>query len=228
MTGMVKFFRALGIALLLCGSVLAGWTSPHDLQLEENAPAALLPFPREVKWKEGQLELPAADGWKLTGNEAKNSSVQLAWKGLLSEIKSKGKGKLTVRLRGAGDKLNDEQKAEGYVLQVNDKGITIGAETTAGFFYGLQTLRQLVHKNKSIPHCFIVDWPAFRYRGYMQDCGRNFRKVERLKKELDLAARLKVNLFHWHLTDYPAWHIQCKAYPQLNAPKHRTRDQNDT
>lgn len=225
---MAKFFRGLSIALLFCSSVLANWTSPHDLQLEEKAPAALLPFPREVKWKDGQLELPAADGWKLTGNEAKNSSVQLAWKGLLNEVKSKGKGKLTVRLRSAGVKLTDEQKAEGYVLQVNDKGITISAETPAGFFYGLQTLRQLVHKKKAIPYCNIVDWPAFRYRGYMQDCGRNFRKVERLKKELDLAARLKVNLFHWHLTDYPAWHIQCKAYPQLNAPRHRTRDLNDT
>lgn len=228
MYSMLKFCRALSMALLFCGSVLANWTSPHNLQLEEAAPAALIPFPREVKWKDGHLELPASDGWELTGKAAKNNSVQLAWKSLLSEIKGKKNGKLTVRLRGAGDKLNDEQKAEGYVLQVNGKGITIGAETTAGFFYGLQTLRQLVHKNKSIPHCFIVDWPAFKYRGYMQDCGRNFRKVERLKKELDLAARLKVNLFHWHLTDYPAWHIQCKAYPQLNSPKHRTRDQNDT
>ena len=72
--------------------------------------------------------------------------MRLAWKGLLSEVKGKGKGKLTVRLRSAGDKLNEEQKAEGYVLQVNAKGISIGAETRAGFFYGLQTLRQLVHK----------------------------------------------------------------------------------
>lgn len=68
----------------------------------------------------------------------------------------------------------------------------------------------------------------FRYRGYMQDCGRNFRSVARLKKELELAALLKVNLFHWHLTDNPAWHVECKAYPRLNDPKFRTRDKDDT
>ena len=225
---MLKTLRLIGLALAMAGSALAEWTSPHDLAIEEQAPAALIPFPREVQWKKDSLELPQAGNWELKGKGSREESVQIAWKGLLSDIKGKSNENVTVRLKKAGDKLPEKANAEGYILIVNEKGIIIAANETAGYFYGLQTLRQLVQGQKSIPYCYIKDWPAFRYRGYMQDCGRNFRKVERLKKELDLAARLKVNLFHWHLTDYPAWHVQCKAYPQLNAPRHRTRDLNDT
>ena len=225
---MLKLLRVLCFALVCAAVAVAEWTSPHNLKLEKEAPASLIPFPRKVEWKEDELKLPAASGWKLTGSAAKDASIQLAWKGLLSELKTKGKGKLTVRLRSAGNKLNDEQKAEGYIMQVNAKGITIAAETTAGFFYGLQTLRQLVYNNKSIPHCNIKDWPAFQIRGYLQDCGRNFRKLDRLKKEIDLAARLKVNMFHWHMTDKPGWRVQCKKYPELTKAETRTRDLNDT
>ena len=214
--------------LLFTSPIRAEWTSPHDLKTEEAAPNALIPFPREAEWKEGKLKLSKADHWKLKGKAAKEASTKLAWKALLHDIKGKEETETLVSLKIAGNKLTDEQSAEGYILTIDKKGISIEANSEPGYFYGLQTLRQLTHGKSSVPYCHIKDWPAFKYRGYMQDCGRNFRKIERLKKELDLAAQLKVNLFHWHLTDYPAWHVQCKAYPELNAPKHRTRDLNDT
>ena len=225
---MLKLFRHMCLALAMAGTAVAGWTSPHDLKQEEQAPSALIPFPRQVKWKEKEIKLPAAGCWELKGKGLDAAPIKTAWKKLLSEVKGKDKDKLTVHLKRAGDKLPGKASMEGYILVVSDKGVTIAANEPAGHFYGLQTLRQLVQGRRSLPHCHIKDWPAFRYRGYMQDCGRNFRSIERLKKEIDLAASLKVNLFHWHLTDYPAWHIQCKAYPLLNAAKHRTRDMNDT
>ena len=225
---MFKPLRRVCLALTMAGTAVASWTSPHDLKQEEQAPSALIPFPRDVKWKDKEIKLPADGCWELKGNDINAAPIKTAWKKLLSDVKGKGKDKLTVQLKKAGEKLPEKASKEGYILVVSDKGITIAANEPAGHFYGLQTLRQLVQGRKSIPHCLIKDWPAFRYRGYMQDCGRNFRTIERLKKEIDLAASLKVNTFHWHLTDYPAWHIQCKAYPQLNASKHRTRDLNDT
>ncbi len=225
---MFKFTRALASLLLLTSICTAEWKSPHDLVQEQKAPNALLPFPREVQWKQEEIKLSAAEEWILKGAAASSPAIKNAWKGLQHDIKGKGKKNTTVHLKPADDKLDAEQQAEGYILTISQDGITIEAAETAGFFYGIQTLRQLVHGKNSLPCCTIKDWPAFKYRGYMQDCGRNFRKLDRLKKEIDLAARLKVNLFHWHLTDYPAWHIQCKAYPELNAPKHRTRDHNDT
>lgn len=228
---MLQSFRKLILALLMPLVCSAEWVSPHALELEKKAPNALLPFPREVKWEKEKCPLPEAEYWKLKDNSKTKSkqvpSLTLAWKGLLKDVRGKGKEQLSVVLNNNAD-LPANMQEEGYILTVRPGTITIQAAREAGFFYALQTLRQLVDGKKSIPCCTIKDWPAFKYRGYMQDCGRNFRKIDRLKKELDLAARFKVNLFHWHLTDYPAWHIQCKAYPELNAPKHRTRDVNDT
>lgn len=204
----------------------ASWTSPHPLEWEENAPAALIPFPQKVTWEKGSLSIPSEKGWKLKGAAAKKDSVKIAWRGLLKDCSGKGKAPLVVTLSKV--ELPAEAKEEGYTLTVSEKGVQIGAEAEAGFFYALQTLRQLAVNKKKLSFCKISDWPAFRYRGYLHDCGRNFRKVERLKKELDMAAQLKVNLFQWHMTDYPAWHVQCRVQPKLNDPQYRTRDKNDT
>ena len=225
---MLKRFLSFLLTTVFAGVCLADWTSPHNLKLEEDAPNALIPFPREVNWGEDEVKLPAAKDWKLSGKAAKEAAIKIAWKGLLSDIKGSGKGNMTVTLKSAGDKLDSEASREGYILTIKKKNITIQANETAGFFYGLQTLRQLAHKSKTLPTCSIKDWPAFRFRGYMQDCGRNFRTIEQLKKEIDLAARLKVNFFHWHLTDHHGWRVECKKYPILNDPKTRERDLNDT
>ena len=50
----------------------------------------------------------------------------------------------------------------------------------------------------------------------MHDTGRNFQTIEMLKETIDLMSLYKINYFHWHLTDNPAWRIECKVYPQLN------------
>lgn len=206
----------------------AEWVSPHPLEWEEAAPAALIPFPQRVEWKEGAVSVPASAGWRLMGDVKQTDAIKIAWAGILKDCSGKSRNILAVRLEDAKDSLPAEAREQGYALSVTPSEVCIRAASDAGFFYGLQTLRQLAVKGRALRCCEIVDWPAFRYRGYLQDCGRNFRTVERLKKELDLASQLKVNLFHWHLTDNPAWHVQCKAYPQLNDAKHRTRDVHDT
>lgn len=186
---------------------------------------ALLPFPQQVSWESGELNVKGREP-RLTGDVG--DMLQTALDDYQSN-RRQGNGILPVKCTLQADALPAEHAAEGYKLKVDAEGVTITAVTEAGLLYGFQTLRQMLETGKGkLPYCDITDWPAFRYRGYMQDCGRNFRSVERLKKELSLAAQLKVNLFHWHLTDYPAWHIECKAYPQLNDPRHRTRDKNDT
>lgn len=202
------------------------WTSPHDLSVEAAAPVALIPFPQQVQWHSGEL---VTKGKTLTlEGDVQGLMMQTAKQDYLAGTKATD-AIIKVVCTLKADALPADKSAEGYILQINGEGITITAVTEAGLFNGFQTLRQMMATGKeSIPYCNITDWPAFRYRGFMQDCGRNFRSVERLKKELSLAAQLKVNLFHWHLTDYPAWHIECKAYPQLNDPKFRTRDHDKT
>lgn len=215
------------IVSMLYPTVVA-WVSPHPLEWEESAPAALIPFPQRVEWKDGYVSVPAAAGWRLCGDVEPTAAIKVAWEGILKDCSGKSRNILGVRLEMENDSLPPEAREQGYALSVSPGEVCIRSASDAGFFYGLQTLRQLAAKGRALRCCEIVDWPAFRYRGYLQDCGRNFRKIERLKKELDLAAQLKVNLFHWHLTDNPGWRVQCKSYPKLNDAKYRTRDFNDT
>lgn len=202
------------------------WTSPHSLAAEAKAPSALVPFPKSVSWKDASVSLPEAQGWKLEGNKSTDTMVQTAWAGLMEEVAdTKGQGTLTCTLR----KCKGEDEA--YTLIVAPEGIRIEAATPSGCFYALQTLRQLVAGTKAtgkIPCCVIRDEPAFSVRGFLLDCGRNFQSIAALKQQLDLAARLKVNTFQWHLTDHPAWHVESKVFPQLNDPQFRTRDKEDT
>ena len=236
------------VSVLLAAFVLAygaEWRSPISAESEAAAPVALLPFPRSVTWQEGAAPMPGRAGWKLRGDAA-GEMVQTAWCGLMEALPEQGDGevvctlKLVPRLREAsqaGDssrlhKIAPEDMAEGeleaYCLSVSAEGIRIEAFSESGLFYGLQTLRQLAAGRQALPFCEIVDWPAFPVRGFMHDCGRNFQSIESLKRHVDIASQLKINYFHWHLSDYPAYHLECKKYPQLNAPEHRTRDKADT
>lgn len=122
---------------------------------------------------------------------------------------------------------------EGYILEVNGRDVTIKAKDLPGLTHGKATLAQLsgtglenfmdekAFKGSVIPDVTICDWPAFPLRGFMHDTGRNFRDMETLKREIDLFAFYKLNVFHWHLTDNPAWRIECHAYPQLNDPRYQ-------
>jgi len=116
---------------------------------------------------------------------------------------------------------------EGYTLTVSDKGVVIHAATSAGFFYGIQTLRQLLPAAASfgatraanpqfqVPAVEIKDRPAYRWRGLLLDSCRHFFGKDEVEKILDLMASQKLNTFHWHLTDDQGWRIEIKAHPKL-------------
>ena len=221
-------FLALG-CLFSPLSAFGEWTSPIPVQAEADAPCTLLPFPQKVEWKKGAL--PYGKTVNITG-DTKGRMVKTAAKALAKEAGEFGKAgaaPLAVALKIDPSATAPEHADEGYRLSITAKGVGISAAKEAGLFNGLQTLRQLVaDSRKGLPLCEIEDWPAFRMRGFMHDCGRNFQTIDSLKHQLDLASRFKVNYFQWHLTDHPAWHVQCKCRPVLNDPSKRTRDVNDT
>lgn len=110
---------------------------------------------------------------------------------------------------------------EAYTININNKNIKISGFTSAGVFYGIQTLR------KSLPICNatnnpivlpateIKDAPRFKYRGMMLDCSRHFFSIDFIKKFIDLIALHNMNTFHWHLNDDQGWRIEIKKYPKL-------------
>lgn len=118
------------------------------------------------------------------------------------------------------DAANDPQLGtEGYRLTIDDNGVAIAADAPAGLFYGVQSLEQLLPDSPqaqvTLPRAKIVDWPEYRWRGIHLDVSRHFFPVPVVEQYLDLAARYKLNVFHWHLSDDQGWRLQIKKYPLL-------------
>ena len=117
------------------------------------------------------------------------------------------------------------ENEEGYILDITTNEILIQFRSPKGAFYAIQTLRQLLPEsfengtfkgeNISIPCTVIEDEPQFKYRGMHLDVGRHMFSVEFIKKYIDALAMLKMNTFHWHLTEDQGWRIEIKKYPKL-------------
>ena len=123
-------------------------------------------------------------------------------------------------------KTEPMMEPEGYSLEVSQKRIEIKAAKPAGFFYALQTLRQLLppeiesaQKKQNVewlvPVVSISDYPAFKWRGFMLDVSRHFFPKEDVLRMIDNLAIHKINTLHLHLVDDQGWRIEIKKYPKL-------------
>lgn len=135
---------------------------------------------------------------------------------------------------------------EAYKLESDANGVQITGKTAHGVFNGVQTLLQLLPpqiisktavsgEKWTIPSVAISDQPRFHWRGLMLDCGRYFHSKEDIEKLLDVMAMLKLNVFHWHLTEDQGWRLAIKQYPKLTSisswrsgsPEHGNRNKVD-
>ncbi|MFC4108418.1 beta-N-acetylhexosaminidase [Micromonospora zhanjiangensis] len=115
--------------------------------------------------------------------------------------------------------------AEGYRLTSGTDGVGILADTAAGLFHGVQTLRQLLPAAIDrdtpqdgpweVPAGRIVDHPRYAYRGAMLDVARHFFPVADVLRFVDHLARYKINHLHLHLTDDQGWRIEIESWPRL-------------
>ena len=118
---------------------------------------------------------------------------------------------------------------EAYVLNITADGISVASSTEKGKFYALQSLAQLAEGNaEGLPLVRIADKPRFGYRGFMLDVSRHFFSVAEVKKMIDIMARYKMNVFHWHLTDDQGWRAEIKRYPKLTTVGATRSDNYDT
>ncbi len=109
---------------------------------------------------------------------------------------------------------------EGYALEIRKNKISISSRNAKGAFYAVQSLLQLLpikttSKSIAIQCLEIKDAPRFSYRGMHLDVARHFFSVAFIKKYINLIAMLKMNTFHWHLTEDQGWRIEIKKYPKL-------------
>ena len=167
------------------------------------APAALIPYPREVRWTGGARDF---GGWK------PSASGDLGRAGGVLDSLPRGDSPLRVSIAPV------EGGAEAYQLSVTDGGAELKASSDVGLLRGLATLRQMV-ADKKLPNAEIRDWSAFAVRGFMHDVGRNFQEIETLGRFVRTMADYKLNVFHWHLTDKPGYRIESRRHPVLNSEK---------
>lgn len=138
------------------------------------------------------------NGFAFKHSEIKNPSLEISYK------------------RVGNLKINED---ESYQLKVSQTKITIKATTDIGVIYALETLLQLVDNNETsyfFPEVVIHDSPRFTWRGLMLDVSRHFHPVDVIKRNLDAMAVVKMNVFHWHLTDDQGFRIESKTHPKLH------------
>lgn len=125
---------------------------------------------------------------------------------------------LVIDVDGAGETVQSIDEDESYTLSVSASGVKVHAATVVGAMRGMTTLLQLVQVSGNgfvAPAVEVQDSPRFRWRGLMIDAGRHFEPVDVVKRNLDAMADVKLNVFHWHLTEDQGFRIESKLYPKL-------------
>ena len=108
---------------------------------------------------------------------------------------------------------------ESYTLNVNAEGIVITAPSLSGLRWGAQSARQLIAgaQNGSIGGVEIRDQPRYEWRGAMLDVGRHWFPAADVLRWIDVMARYKLNVFHWHLSEDQGWRLAINRYPKLTS-----------
>ena len=125
---------------------------------------------------------------------------------------------IVIDVAGAGGAVQSEDEDESYSLTVTPQLVTLKAATVVGAFHGMETLLQLVQLKENaatIPAVSIEDTPRFQWRGLMIDVSRHFEPVNQIERTLDGMAMVKLNVFHWHLSDDQGFRAESKIYPKL-------------
>jgi hexosaminidase len=220
--------RYPALSLVACAALVA-----IGCETEGGAPS-LIPAPEHLELRAGAFSLD--EGSEIVVSDATDGElVQLA-ELVGAEIRaatglpaSTGEGDsgqilLTMDADAAGPALTSDSplaRDEAYTLTVAPAGIEIRAATHAGLFYGTRTLLQLLPPTPddvdgwTVPALEIRDHPRFVYRGLHLDVGRHFFPAEYIKRYIDVLARHKLNVFHWHLTEDQGWRLEIEAYPRL-------------
>jgi hexosaminidase len=189
----------------------------------------LIPQPSQLSSHEGSLAVTPSFG--AIADHFRNERLDAAIGRSLDRIKAQSalsipvsaspdnaSAALVVTVDGPGETIQSSDEDESYSLEVTASGAHLRAATVVGAMHGLATLEQLVQSDATglfVPAVSIQDTPRFRWRGLMIDCARHFISIETLKHTLDGMAAVKLNVFHWHLSEDQGFRIESKVFPRL-------------
>jgi hexosaminidase len=211
------FLRAL-ILSLACGTLPAAGPAP-----------ALMPMPASVEPSAGRLAIDAAFSVAPTGHS--DPRLEAALERFAARVSRQtgipiqagrqpdaGRATLRVECAAAGPAYPSLGEDESYSLDISPERADIKAATVDGALRALETFAQLIGPDAEgfrAPAIHIRDRPRFPWRGLMLDVSRHWMPVEIVERNLDAMAAVKLNVFHWHLSDDQGFRVESKLFPKL-------------
>jgi hexosaminidase len=182
------------------------------------AAPALMPLPAHVSPGEGKLTIDSSFSVRISGYSDRRLEAAVAR--LTAKISRQTgipitggeRPSLIVHCRAAGED-------ESYELKVTPAAAHLSAPTVTGALRGMETFSQLIVADAdsfSVPAIDIQDRPRFPWRGLLLDAARHWMPIPVIERNLDAMAAVKLNVFHWHLSDDQGFRVESKLFPKLH------------
>jgi hexosaminidase len=190
--------------------------------------ASLMPLPKHLERSFGKFSIDRTFAVHLAG--CRDPRLSPAVSRLLQRLQKKtgiqfmgspsaAPAKFEINCSAAEERVQSLTADESYTLEVGSHGARLDAPFALGILRGLETFLQLVDRDDGsffIPAVKIEDSPRFRWRGLLIDVSRHWITPDIIRRNLDAMAAMKMNVFHWHLSDDQGFRVECKTYPKLH------------
>jgi len=184
----------------------------------------LMPMPAHVALDQGKLTIDASFRVRITGHT--DHRLEGAVSRFVARLSRQtgipmaggGRPTLTIESQNASPDVPVLGENESYQLEITPTGARLSAPTVTGALRGLETFSQLVAPDAhsfSVPALHIDDHPRFLWRGLSLDVSRHWMPLPVIERNIDAMAAVKLNVFHWHLSDDQGFRVESKAFPKL-------------
>lgn len=190
----------------------------------------LMPVPAQVTPAQGELKIEQTFRISIAGYS--EPRLERAAQRLIGRVERKtgmplpedligdsSQATLEIKTTHASETVQKLGEDESYTLDVTPSGAHVAAPTPLGALRGMETFLQLIGTGTNgfrIPAVHIEDRPRFAWRGLSFDAARHWMPVDVVKRTLDGMAAVKLNVFHWHLSDDQGFRVECKTFPKLH------------
>ena len=217
-----RWIPSFSVAVVLCGLC----AFPFAAHAQSAAQLSIMPLPASATQQQGEFILDgklsiAFDGFsepRLLRARQRFFDVLFRETGIPFGLDPSAAPAFHIETAGPSAAIQKLGEDESYHLEVAPDGVHLKAANPLGVMHGLQTFLQLVHVT---PRGFVVsavtidDKPRFPWRGLMIDSGRHFIALPVIERNLDAMEAVKLNVFHWHLSEDQGFRVESKSFPLL-------------
>jgi hexosaminidase len=218
------------LLLLLCALLVPATLTAQQTTLTVPSQHNLMPVPASIQFGTGRLSITSA--FQVATKSYSDARLRAALNRMMKRLSGRtgitftpvikndeSQATLVIDCAGPGRTIPAVDEDETYQLDVSDHQARLTAPTVVGALRGLETFLQLISADRDgffLPAVTIRDQPRFRWRGLLIDVARHYQPMEVLKRNLDAMAAVKLNVFHWHLTENQGFRIESRKFPKLH------------